>query len=118
MSFSGGMKFTSHIETDRPDKVLAAMFKGIDFGAVVIKKAAQDEVPVDTGKLKKSIKIKKIKDGKSIGPDTDYDIYVEFGHHTKAGTFVPAQPYMRPALQQNRKEIAAFTAKEIRKVLK
>lgn len=139
----GGMKFTAHIDSKRPDKVLAAIMKGIDFGAVKVKKTAQEKVPVDTGRLKKSIEIKKITGGKSIGPDTPYDIYVEFGtgphlikpvrasvlhwvgkdgkDHFARSVMHPGtrrQPYMRPAMNENRKPIAQFTTKEIRKVLK
>ena len=140
---TGGMKFTAHIDSKRPDKVLKAIMKGIDWGAEKVKKTAKDKVPVDTGRLKKSIEIKKIKGGKSIGPDTPYDTYVEFGtgphlikpvrasvlhwvgkdgkDHFAKSVMHPGtrrQPYMRPAIQENRKDIARFTAKEIRKVLK
>lgn len=111
------MKFTQHIDSKRPDKILKAIMKGIDFGADKIKERAQYFVPVDTGRLQKSIKIKKIEDGKSIGPSASlsphYAPDVEYG--TK---FMDAQPYMRPALLESRKKISQFTAKEIRKVLK
>ena len=110
---TGGMKFTAHIDSKRPDKVLKAIMKGIDWGADKVQKRALQKVPVDTGKLKKSISIKKIEGGKSIGPDTDYDIYVEYGTSRMA-----AQPYLRPAMQENRKPIAEFTTKLIRKALK
>lgn len=110
---TGGMKFTAHIDSKRPDKVLAATMKGIDWGADKIEKTAKEKVVVATGKLRDSIGIKKIPGGKSIGPDTDYDIYVEMGTSRMA-----AQPYMRPTMQLLRKPISLFTMKEIRKVLK
>lgn len=31
-----------------------------------------------------------------FGADIDYALPVEFGHHTTAGTFVEARPFMRP----------------------
>lgn len=107
------IKFTSHIDTDRPNKILRALWRGVDFGANRIEKRAKHFVPVDTGKLQKSIETKDIKGGKGIGPDTDYDIYVEFGTSKMA-----AQPYMRPALIEQRKPITDFVTREIRKVLK
>lgn len=110
---TGGMKFTSHINSKRPEQVLAAIMKGIDWGAKRVEKRALQKVPVDTGKLKRSISIKNIEGGKSIGPDTDYDIYVEMGT-SRMG----AQPYMRPAMDENRKLIAEFTTKRIRGALK
>ncbi len=140
---TGGLKFTAHIDTKRPDKILKALWKTVDWGAAKIKKRAMAKVPVDTGRLKKSIKIKKITGGKSIGPDTPYDIYVEFGtgphlikpvrasvlhwvgkdgkDHFARSVMHPGtrrQPYMRPAMNENRKPIAQHLAKEIRKVLK
>jgi len=108
-----GMKFTSHIDTKRPERILAALWKGVDFGADRIEKRAKYFVPVDTGKLKGSIEIKDIPGGKSIGPNTDYDVYVEFGTSRMA-----AQPYMRPALIESRKPIANFTMKLIKQALK
>jgi len=41
--------------------------------------------------------------------------------HFSMGHMIPAiraQPYMRPAMNENRKPIAQFTTKEIRKALK
>lgn len=90
-------------------------------GAGVVRKAARDNAPVDSGNLKASLIMKRIKDtnlteeyivtprkgktrdGKSakrgqgkLGKDAYYARFVEFGT-VKA----PAQPFMRPALEDN-----------------
>ena len=109
----GGLKFVSHIDSDRPQKILKALWRGVDWGADKIQARAKYFVPVDTGRLQKSIKIGKMDNGKSIAPDTDYDIYVEMGTSRMA-----AQPYMRPALIEQKKAIADYTVKQLRAVLK
>ena len=74
-----GIKFTSHIDKQRSDKVMKALYKTIDYGAKKIKDEAQSKCAVKTGKTKRSIKIKSIKGGKSIGSDLESAIYLEFG---------------------------------------
>ena len=108
-----GMNFTAHIDQRRPEKVLAALWRSVDFGATRIERRSKYFCPIDTGTLKRSIEITDIPGGKGIGPDTDYDVYVEFG--TKRTS---AQPYMRPALYENRKPIADRIAGFVREALK
>jgi hypothetical protein len=69
-------------------------------------------VPVDTGELRESIKLarSKFKGGGYIvfasSPTKDKAIKmmsVEFGHVAKNGEFVPAQPFMRPAIKKVRR---------------
>ena len=108
-----GMNFTAHIDQRRPEKIIAALWKGVDFGAKRIERRSKYFCPVDTGELQRSIKIGDIEGGKSIGPDTDYDVYVEFGTRRMS-----AQPYMRPALYENRKPIADRIAGFVREALK
>ena len=70
---------------------------------VIVQGAAKALSPVDTGALKGSITIEPINDysGK-VGPAMDpYDIYIETGTRKMA-----AQPYMRPAADNNRKRVA------------
>jgi len=112
MKFS--LKITSHIDKGRPDRIKAALDRVIEYGADIIKRRAVQIVPVDTGRLLLSIDIGDIDSkGKSIGPDTPYDIYVEFGTRKMA-----AQPYMRPALDEAVPKIATRIKEEIRPELK
>ena len=58
--------------------------------------------PVDTGNLRNSITHKVAADGMSvtIGSNVHYAPYVELGHrNARGGKKVPAQPYLRPAIE-------------------
>ncbi len=55
-------------------------------------------VPVDTGKLSRSIEVRKNGAGRQIGSfDVDYALPVEEGYETKTGRFVQPQPYIAPS---------------------
>lgn len=55
--------------------------------------------PVDTGRMLRSLAIRKRDNGRDVGSfGLKYPAYVESGHHTRAGTWVPAQPFIRPSL--------------------
>ncbi len=58
--------------------------------------------PVDTGALVKSIETRKFGRGRHVGSWLHYAPHVEFGHETEAGTWVPAQPFVRPAIDAAR----------------
>jgi hypothetical protein len=62
--------------------------------------------PVDTSRLVKSLTIRKVGIGRDIGSfDVDYAAAVENGHRTKSGTYVPAQPFVRPSLDAVRRRL-------------
>jgi HK97 gp10 family phage protein len=113
---------------------VALLFKNIDLiseetldeaayaGAEIVKRDAKARAPVDTGDLQNSIDIlrkEKSKDPKKkaayqIGPrykskknpdGVNYGLLVEFGHTTKSGKTVPAKPYLRPAIDNNRGKV-------------
>ena len=69
---------------------------------VIVQGSAKGYSPVDTGALRDSITIEPINEhsGK-VGPAMEYDIFVEMGTRRMA-----AQPYMRPAADNNRKKVA------------
>lgn len=88
-------------------------------GAVVIRKAAQQKVPVDTGNLRKNVIVKRIPRGEAQ-LTSEHIVTVRRGKLTKKqkgsglqdayyGTFVeygtakmPAQPFLRPAFDQQK----------------
>ncbi len=65
--------------------------------AHLIRNDALDLVPVDTGRLKGSISIVE-RDGVGVLANTNYAVFIEFGTDR-----MPAQPYLNPALEMNRK---------------
>lgn len=76
-------------------------------GAAVVERSAKQKVRVDTGRLRNSIReMKKVESpGRSesqVGTDVEYGPDNEFGTARMA-----AQPYLRPAVDENQEEIKA-----------
>lgn len=70
----------------------------------------ESAVPVDTGDLKSALGIRENSDGSldigTVKKRVDYDLAVEEGHRTKAGTWVPAQPFIRPSIDAAKKGLS------------
>lgn len=65
--------------------------------------------PVDTGRMLRSLGKRKTPDGvgREVGSfGLKYPRFVEEGHQTRAGTWVPAQPFIRPSLDAVRARLA------------
>lgn len=103
-------------------------------GAVVIRNAAQQKVPVDTGNLKKNIIVKRlpkgessltsehivtVRQGKVTAKQKDkglQDAY--YGKFVEYGTAkMPARPYLRPAYDQNKEKAVQAIKDRIEKRL-
>lgn len=82
-------------------------------GAILVRNKAREKVPVKTGTLKKSIKIRsnRVANGiisfkigptndKKKGTDVFYGRFIEFGTSKMA-----AKPFMRPALDESETEV-------------
>ena len=83
----------------------------LDYGAMLVERDAKQIVRVDTGALKNSISIKKIKLGRKIGSSKIYASAQEFGRTDLSG--YGYTPYLRPALRKNRNEIVQAVRKAI-----
>lgn len=106
-----------------PEKMAAsALNSSVRAGAKVIFDEAKARVPVDTGSLRDSIRIQKVKEsGKTVvfkvGPDKDrwYGIFTEFGTSLRAAT-----PWLRPAFdvmaQKALDKIGESLGKKIEKI--
>jgi hypothetical protein len=55
--------------------------------------------PTVTGKLRNSYKSRNNNTGAEVVSTVDYWKYVEYGHHAEDGSWVDAQPHVRPAIQ-------------------
>lgn len=66
-----------------------------------LQRGAENNAPVDTGTLKRSITIEIEDDGLTavVAPHTEYAAYVEYGTR-----YMTAQPYMRPAYEEVKAE--------------
>lgn len=70
--------------------------------------------PVDTGNLRNSITHAQMDaNTEVIGTPVEYAPYVELGHHSVAGKWVPAQPYLRPAVENHRSEYEQIIRSEL-----
>lgn len=100
-------------KVDRASKnVPEAARRGCLRGAVVIEGAAKGHAPVKTGMLRNSIKSEPIPLGAQVGPHVEYAAYQEYGT-----MYMPAQPYMRPAVEEKRKEVQRVVGEAIRNEL-
>jgi HK97 gp10 family phage protein len=112
-------------------KVSPAVKAAVVASCKLIENAAKAMCPVDTGTLQDSISTTIDDSGKTIigrvGPHTDYAAYVEFGTgiagagspgagegpYNTSWPGMPAQPYMRPALDENRQAVYDVFGKEV-----
>lgn len=62
---------------------------------------ARRRAPVDTGRLRDSIKVVKTRNGYAFGSDLDYAIHQEFGTRWQPGT-----PFIRPGLDDARRKLS------------
>jgi len=65
---------------------------------IVVQAAAKRLAPVDTGNLRGSITREVFGDRAEVGTNVEYAEHVEYGTR-----HMGAQPYMRPAIDENRK---------------
>lgn len=80
--------------------------------AVFIEAEAKLRAPVSTGRLRNSIthqtESNETQSKAYIGTNVEYAPYVEFGVASKN---IPAQPYLRPAIEENRDKIKKIIEK-------
>ena len=84
---------------------------------LIVEADAKRNCPVDTGRLRASItnQVKKIAgavlEGR-IGTNVDYAKWVELGHWETDDNY-PAQPFLRPALRNNFKQLVSIIQEAI-----
>lgn len=88
---------------------------------VTVRRTMKQNAPVDTGNLKRSIGYKVNKPALEviIGPDQEkapYAPYVEYGHHTRSGSFVQGQFYVRKTKQEVNDAVQDLFADMVREV--
>lgn len=81
-------------------------------GAEVIRAAAEKKAPRDTGFLAESIVAEQEGPEVLIGPQAPYGLYVEMGTSK-----TPAQPFLRPALDESGEAALEAMAEELRRRL-
>lgn len=77
----------------------------------IVQQIAQSNAPVDTGFLRDSITPTMTDDFTgNVTVGAYYGIYVEMGHHTRSGSYVPPQPFFYPAVEEGRSRFMAALA--------
>jgi len=107
IKITGGDKFQDRLN-DLVKKYPGVLDLALDDTADAISLAAQRIVPVDTGRLRASINIKRKKLKKTIGTNVEYAAFVEFGSPTGSGPNGGPKPYLRPAFQNNKDKVSTF----------
>jgi len=97
------------------EKYPDVMDMALDDTADAISLDAQRTVPVDTGRLRGSINVKREYLKKRIGTNLEYAAFVEFGTPIGTGPHGGPQPYLRPAMVKfgNTATIAKFFMKNL-----
>lgn len=97
ISGNPGNNVTNRVASIKTQANAAVQWAGLNCESL-----AKQRCPVDTGRLRSSIKSTKIGDSScTCGTNVKYAKPVEFGHKTRGGnSFVAPKPYLRPAFQQ------------------
>lgn len=110
--------------------IAPAVQASVAAGLKLIEDAAKGYCPVDTGALRESITSEIDTSGSTVvghvGPHMDYAEFVEFGTGQRGDPAVPhgdtlgqfPQPYMRPALDENRDAIEEIFRGQIATAIK
>lgn len=70
--------------------------------AVRVQHGAQAKAPVETGDLVRSIEVDEHGDGWRVEAKVHYAWYVEKGHRTESGTYVPGEYFMQAGVDAAR----------------
>lgn len=120
------------IKVDNTDAIIKATDEAIFNALDIIGNKAADFAaalaPVDTGNLKNSMTSEVSQSEKAVyvGTAVEYAPYVEFGHHQEVGRyvpaiekrlvreFVPAKPFLKPAIQNHLDEYKHILENELK----
>lgn len=85
----------------------ARLAQGVKQAGELIAGEARKRAPVDTGRLRSSIRSTTTEEEgeivAKIGTNVDYAIHVEYGHRTRGGkSYVPGRYFLRGALQSQK----------------
>lgn len=102
---------------DLPDELIDACKRAIRAGAEQVKKETEEAVPVDTGRLRRTVRIRYSEGGLTadVGwwdQESYYATFVEHGTRS-----MPAQPSLHPALEAERPRLPRRVREEVRKAV-
>lgn len=99
-----GSKRTQRALAGMAEDMRAETKKQLARAIIAMEKTAKEKCPVDTGRLRSSIRLRFLREGfaADLFTDVDYAPHVEFGTRRQR-----AQPFMRPAFVEHRDKIPA-----------
>jgi HK97 gp10 family phage protein len=127
-------KVSFEIKMDNRKQILQLTDEAINNALQIVGNKAADYAaglaPVKTGNLKNSISAEVNESEKAvyIGTNVDYAASIEFGHHQEVGRyvpaigkrlvneFVPAKPFIKPAMINNLEEYKHILENELKNV--
>ena len=100
-------------EGDKAIKAIeGAINKALIKSALLVEGEAKNLAPVDTGRLRHSITHEVEDQEAQVGTNVEYAAYVEFGTSKQT-----PQPYLHPALEQDKENIRKIFKEEISKAI-
>lgn len=94
------VQFIRESQRDYPGIIKRVEDRFLEEAGIIVEETAVRLVPVNTGNLRGSINRRREDDAEIIGTNVEYAEYVEYGTR-----FSKEQPYMRPAIDQNRRKL-------------
>jgi hypothetical protein len=91
----------------------AAVNAGLSLWAQAVITLAQAQCPVETGTLRDSAYSQVEAGGVTLGFSAPYAAYVDQGHHTRSGSWVPANPFFSSAIQALQDQVGPMCAPAI-----
>ncbi len=112
-----------------PNVVDGAVLAGLREGGRLVQTAAKNLCPVDSGQLRNSIVVTDLPEqvGVEIGSNVEYAAYIEYGTGQRGDPSVPhredwagmsPRPYLYPALDANKENIANAVKHAVGRVMK
>ena len=96
-------------ERDYPGLISKVTGRFLESAGVMVQGTAKRLVPVDSGNLRGSINREVYADRAEVGTNVEYAEHVEYGTR-----HMEAQPYLRPAIDENRRNLIKRLAELMR----
>jgi len=103
------VQFIRESERDYPGIIEKVKDRFLEEAGVIVEGTAKRLAPVNTGNLRGSINRETFSDRAEVGTNVEYAEYVEYGTR-----FMGEQPYLRPAIDENRRNLMKRLAELVR----
>ena len=118
-----GDKRLQNIFKQAPVKIQKKVLRpALRAGGKIVRNSARQKAPIETGSLKRSIKLRALPRSRSrigvlISSDQKHYVMMEFGWQSSPTEFEAPRPFLRPALRDNEANVKGTIRREIRRKL-